>query len=93
MTTTNEPKVVKDLDAILPRAMRPTPSGARLDLRLYFSESKEGKWLSVTVTDADDKQVGPSLPIDKPASISSFFDALATKAYKVAATKRTNLSD
>jgi hypothetical protein len=89
MTTGNEPKVVRELDKILPRAMRPTPSGARLDLRLYFTEDKDGQWLSVTVTDADDKQVGPSLPIDRPESIGPYFDALAAKAYKVAAAKRT----
>ncbi|HEX9518021.1 MAG TPA: hypothetical protein VF940_17805, partial [Streptosporangiaceae bacterium] len=64
MESQAEPMVVRELDKILPLAMRPTPSGARLDLRLYFSENKGRQWLSVAVTDADDKQVGPSLPID-----------------------------
>jgi hypothetical protein len=86
---TREASVVRWLDEILPQAMRPTPSGARLDLRLYFSENKEGQWLSVAVTDADDNQIGQSLPIDKPESIGPYFNALAAKAYKVAAAKRT----
>ena len=89
MSTVPVPRVVKDLDTILPEAMRPTPSGARLDLRLYFSEGKEGQWLSVIVTDADDKQIGRSLPIDRPESIGPYFAALAERAYKVAAEKRT----
>jgi hypothetical protein len=89
MTTEDDPMVVRELDKILPLAMRPTPSGARLDLRLYFSENKEGQWLSVAVTDADDNQIGPSLPIDSPEHIGPYFDALAAKAYKVAAAKRT----
>jgi hypothetical protein len=86
---TDDPMVVRVLDEILPQAMRPTPSGARLDLRLYFSENKEGQWLSVSITDADDHQIGPSLPIDRPEQIGPYFDALAAKAYKVAAAKRT----
>ena len=89
MTTKDDPMVVRELDNILPLAMRPTPSGARLDLRLYFSENKEGQWLSVAVTDADDNQIGPALPIDSPEHIGPYFDALAAKAYKVAAAKRT----
>jgi len=40
MESQAEPMVVRELDKILPLAMRPTPSGARLDLRLYFSENK-----------------------------------------------------
>ena len=43
----------------------------------------------MAVTDADDKQIGPSLPIDRPEQIGPYFDALAAKAYKVAAAKRT----
>jgi hypothetical protein len=31
----------------------------------------------------------PSLPIDSPEHIGPYFDALAAKAYKVAAAKRT----
>lgn len=89
MTTEDDPMVVRELDKILPLAMKPTPSGARLDLRLYFHEDKEGRWLSVTVTDADDRQIGPSLPIDSQGHIGQYFDALAAKAYKVAAAKRT----
>ncbi len=60
MTTEDDPMVVRELDKILPLAMRPTPSGARLDLRLYFhtERGKEGRWLSVAVTDADDNQIG-----------------------------------
>ena len=87
---TGEPSVVRWLDEILPLAMRPTPSGARLDLRLYFTENtKKGRWLSVAVTDADDNQIGKSLPIDKQESIGPYFDDLAAKAYDVAASKRT----
>lgn len=81
--------VRRQLDTILPQAMRPTPSGARLDLRLYFHEDKRGRWLSVTVTDAEDHQIGPDLPIERPEDIGPYFDALADKAYKVAAEKRT----
>lgn len=55
MESQDDPMVVRALDEILPLAMRPTPSGARLDLRVYFSENKEGQSLSVAVTDADDK--------------------------------------
>ncbi len=89
MTATDDPMVVRELDKILPLAMRPTPSGARLDLRLYFTEDKDGQWLSVVVTDSDDHQIGPPLPIDSPEHIGPYFDALAAKAYKVAAAKRT----
>ncbi|HEY6502045.1 MAG TPA: hypothetical protein VIZ20_21630 [Streptosporangiaceae bacterium] len=89
MTTGNEPMVVRELDNILPEAMRPTPSGARLDLRLYFTEDKKGRWLSVAVTDADDHQIGPSLPIDSQEHVGQYFEALAAKAYEVAASKRT----
>jgi hypothetical protein len=83
--------VVRKLDEILPLAMKPTPSGARLDLRLYFHTEggKRGPWLSVNVTDADGKLTGPSLPIDTQEHIGGYFDALATKAYEVAAAKRT----
>ena len=86
---TTEPSVVRWLDEILPLAMQPTPSGARLDLRLYFREGPDGRWLGVTVTDADGKQVGRTLPIDKQESIAGYFDDLAAKAYPVAAAKRT----
>ncbi len=88
---TREPSVVRWLDEILPQAMKPTPSGARLDLRLYFHTEggKRGPWLSITVTDADGRQVGKSLPIDTQENIGGYFDALAAKAYKVAAAKRT----
>lgn len=89
MTAEDDPMVVRELDKILPQAMRPTPSGARLDLRLYFTEDKDGRWLSVVVTDADDHQIGRSLPIDRPEHVGPYFDALAAKAYKVAAAKRT----
>jgi len=89
MTTEDDPMVVRELDKILPLAMRPTPSGARLDLRLYFTENKKGRWLSVEVHDADGKLIGPPLPIDSPEHIGPYFDALAAKAYKVAAAKRT----
>lgn len=89
ITAKDDPMVVRELDKILPLAMRPTPSGARLDLRLYFTEDKDGQWLSVAVTDADDHQIGPPLPIDSPEHIGPYFDALAAKAYKVAAAKRT----
>jgi hypothetical protein len=89
ITMTREPSVVRWLDEILPLAMRPTPSGARLDLRLYFGEGPKGPWLSVEIHDADGRQVGKSLPIDKPDSIGPYFDALAAKAYPVAAGKRT----
>lgn len=89
MTANDDPMVVRELDKILPQAMRPTPSGARLDLRLYFTEDKDGQWLSVVVTDADDHQIGRALPIDSPEHIGQYFGALAAKAYKVAAAKRT----
>ena len=89
ITAEDDPMVVRELDTILPEAMRPTPSGARLDLRLYFTEDKRGRWLSVAVTDAEDKQIGPSLPLDSPEHIGPYFSALAEKAYKVAAAKRT----
>lgn len=86
---TDDYMVVRELNKILPKAMRPTPSGARLDLRLYFREDKDGRWLSVTVTDAEDHQIGPDLPIERPEDIGPYFDALAAKAYKIAAEKRT----
>lgn len=88
---TTDPMVVRELDDILPRAMRPTPSGARLDLRLYFHTEggKAGPWLSVAITDADDNQIGPLLPIDKQDGIGPYFGVLAAKAYEVAAAKRT----
>jgi len=89
MTTEDDPMVVRELDEILPLAMRPTPSGARLDLRLYFREGPTGRWLSVEVHDADGKLIGPSLPIDSQEGIGPYFDVLATKAYEVAAAKRT----
>jgi len=84
-----EVSVVRWLDEILPLAMQPTPSGARLDLRLYFREKKEGLWLGIGVFDADGRQVGKELPIDKPESIGPYFTALAAKAYPVAVGKRT----
>jgi hypothetical protein len=71
---TTEASVVRWLDEILPLAMQPTPSGARLDPRLYFREGPDGRWLGVTVTDADGKQVGRTLPIDKQESIGGYFD-------------------
>jgi hypothetical protein len=89
MTTKDDPMVVRELDTILPLAMQPTPSGARLDLRLYFRESPKGQWLGVDVIGADGRQVGPPLPIDSPENIGPYFAALAAKAYKVAAAKRT----
>ena len=85
MTT---PMVVRVLDEILPRAMQPTESGARLDLRLYFREGPEGRWLGVTVIDADGT-VERDLPIKRPEDIGQYFDALAAKAYEVAAAMRT----
>ena len=43
ITMTGEPSVVRWLDEILPLAMRPTPSGARLDLPpLLHREHQEG---------------------------------------------------
>lgn len=88
---TREASVVRWLDEILPEAMRPTPTGARLDLRLYFHTEggKKGRWLSITVTDADDHQIGKALPIDTQENIGGYFEALAAKAYEVAADKRT----
>jgi len=85
--------VVRELDKILPEAMRPTPSGARLDLRLYFHEDKEGRWLSVEVTDTHThRQVGKSLPIDSQEHAGEYFATLVAKAYEVAAAKRTSRS-
>jgi len=70
--------------------MRPTRSGARLDLRLYFyPDEKKGRWPSVEVHDVGGKQIGPPLPIAKPEDIGPYFEALAAKAYEVAADKRT----
>jgi hypothetical protein len=89
ITMTREPSVVRWLDEILPLAMQPTPSGARLDLRLYFREGPEGRWLGIEVFDADGRQVGKSLPIDKQEHIGQYFDDLAAKAYEIAAAKRT----
>ena len=91
MTTGDDPMVVRELDKILPLAMRPTETGARLDLRLYFHTEEHGTpaWLSIAVTDADDNQIGPLLPINKPEGIGPYFGVLAAKAYPVAEAKRT----
>jgi hypothetical protein len=91
MTTEDDPMVVRELDETLPLAMRPTPSGARLDLRLYFHTEEHGTpaWLSMAVIGPDGRQVGKSLPIDKPEGIGPYFGLLAAKAYEVAAAKRT----
>jgi hypothetical protein len=89
MTAEDDYMVVRELDEILPLAMQPTRSGARLDLRLYFRESPKGQWLGVDVMGADGKQVGPPLPIQKPEDIGPYFAALAAKAYPVAAAMRT----
>ena len=63
--------------------------GARLDLRFYFREGPKHRWLGVDVFDADGRQVGESLPIDRQEHIGPYFDDLAAKAYDVAAAKRT----
>jgi hypothetical protein len=89
MKTGDDPSVVRWLDEILPLAMQPTPSDARLDLRLYFREGPKGLWLGIEVFDADGKQVGKELPINKPESIGPYFDALAAKAYPVTVGERT----
>ena len=62
MKTGDDPSVVRWLDEILPLAMQPTPSGARLDLRLYFREGPKGLWLGIGVFDADGRQVGKNCP-------------------------------
>jgi hypothetical protein len=49
----------------------------------------EGRWLGIEVFDADGRQVGKSLPIDKQEHIGQYFDDLAAKAYEVAAAKGT----
>ena len=87
--TGDDPSVVRWLDEILLRAMQPTRSGARLDLRLYSREGPKGRWLSIAVLGADGRQVWKELPIDAQESIPGYFEALAAKAYPVAARMRT----
>jgi hypothetical protein len=89
ITMTREASVVRWLDEILPQArsryhLVPGSTSVSTSAR-----TKRASWLSVAVTDADDNQIGRSLPIDKPESIGPYFDALAAKAYPVAAAKRT----
>lgn len=75
-TGEGEYKVVRELDQILPRAMKPEPSGGRTDLRLYWREGPRGRWLGIQFTDPDTgKPVGEELPIQKPADIGPYFDA------------------
>jgi len=91
ITMKKTPAVDRWLDEILPEAMRPTPTGARLDLRLYFHTEEHGTppWLSIAVIGPDGRQVGESLPINEPEGIGPYFGLLAGKAYPVAAAKRT----
>jgi photosystem II stability/assembly factor-like uncharacterized protein len=86
----NDYLVVRQLDEILPLAMKPTPSGGRTDVRLYWREDARSRWLGIQFIDPDTgKLVGDELPIEKPEDIGPYFDALATKAYQVAAGMRT----
>ena len=60
MKTGDDPSVVRWLDEILPLAMQPTPSGARLDLHLYFRGG-----LDAEAAAADDSSLVPILMIGK----------------------------
>lgn len=96
MKPTEEYKVVRLLDEMLPNALKATPSGARLDCSIYFREdSKDGHlWGEVVLKDPGRgkalNHVGTSLPLDSPSAVKWYLGLIAEKAYPLAAERRTN---
>jgi hypothetical protein len=95
MKRADEYKVVRLLDEMLPGALKPTPSGARLDCRIYFREdSKDGHlWGEVVLVDADTgrplNDAASSLPLDSPEALKWYLGVMAEKAYPLAIERRT----
>lgn len=90
----DEYKVVRLLDELLPEALRGTPSGARLDVRLYFREKPDGsRWGEVVLVDPISgnalHDATRSIPLDSPKAIKWYFGVIADKAFPLAVERRT----
>ena len=99
MTRVDEYKVVRLLDELLPGALKPTPSGARLDCRIYFRERPDGNyWGEVVLVDPTTGQPvttdpARSIPLDSPEAIGWYFGVIMEKAFPQAVAMRTRPRD
>lgn len=95
MKPLDEHKVVRLLNEMLPGALKGTPSGARLDCRIYFREdSNDGHlWGEVVLQDPDTgkalNDTATSLPLNSPEAVSWYLGLIAEKAYEHVSELRT----
>ena len=88
-------KVVRLLDELLPEALKPTPSGPRLDCRIYFRERPDGhRWAEVVLVDAATGRPvaidpGQTLPLDGEGALSEYLGVITGKAFPIAVSMRT----
>lgn len=88
-------KVVRLLDELLPDALKPTKSGARLDCRVYFREKPDGsRWGEVVLVnpatgEAVTTDPDKSLPLDSEDALAWFLGEITEKGFPLAVAMRT----
>lgn len=99
MTLIEEHKVVRPLDELLPEALEGTPSGVRLDCRIYFREDSGDAHLrsEVVLQDPDTGKgvhdSSRSLPLDSPQAVKWYLGLIVDRAFPLALERRTKTRD
>lgn len=88
-------KVVRLLDRFMPRAVKPTKAGVRMDCRLYFREKPNGDlWAEVVLVNPESGQPvnsspGDTIPLEGAGVIPWYFGEIATRGFAMARERRT----
>jgi hypothetical protein len=75
-------KVFQQMDEALEGALQPTPTGARVDLRLYFREDEKGQKASVVLLGGSGKPVTDDLFMDSPQGLNFWLSRLQYECFK-----------
>ncbi len=80
-------KVVRQLDEVMPRALRSQKAGVSFDVRVYFRENDDGyRWAEVAFLDRDaDHAIIDHMPLVGDGVVSWFFGQIEQRGFRLAA--------
>jgi hypothetical protein len=81
-----EYKVVRQLDEVMPRALRSQKAGVSFDVRVYFRENDDGyRWAEVAFLDRDaDHAIIDHMPLVGDGVVSWFFGQIEERGFRLA---------
>jgi len=87
----DEYKVVRQLEAAMPRAAQPQKAGVSFDLRLYFRENNDGyRWAEVAFLDREGgHRIIEQMPLVGDGVVPWFFGRIADLGFSLAVERRT----